>query len=232
MALFHRLQRAVPRACTYFDRRLVPAVRDAARFGKGRLLDVGCGTKPFENYFDVKQYVGIDVPSSEIRDSKRDISASGMQMPFKDGFFDTVLCTEVLEHVPEPHMLLTEINRVMKKGGCLILSTPQSWSTHGAPHDYYRYTEFGLWHLAKKSGFRVVSIKSTTGTFSLIGQFLSQFIWHTHSGWNSRSRVRYVFEVMLLPVCLFIQAAFLLLDKIYGNRGDVLNNVMVARKNS
>ncbi|CTQ63120.1 class I SAM-dependent methyltransferase [Roseibium album] len=79
-----------------------------------------------------------------------DIVMDACDLNFKDGTFDAVLMFEVLEHVPTPHLAVTEIHRVLKPGGHLYLSTPFVFGIHDAPHDYFRYTKFGLQFLFKE----------------------------------------------------------------------------------
>jgi len=76
-------------------------------------------------------------------------------MPFEPASFDTVICTQVAEHVPEPLRLFAECARVLRPGGHLILTTPQTEETHEQPHDYFRYTRYGLQYLAVAQGLHV-----------------------------------------------------------------------------
>ncbi|PWG74541.1 SAM-dependent methyltransferase, partial [Enterococcus hirae] len=79
----------------------------------------------------------------------------------RSGAFDTVLCTQVLEHVRDPKKALQELPRVLRPGGVLILSAPHLSMVHDAPHDYFRYTGFGLAELLDNCGFRAERIVPT-----------------------------------------------------------------------
>ena len=117
----------------------------------GTLLDIGCGEKPYLKYFlNIQKYVGIDYKiyskhkSSPI--GKPDMYfarnySKNFILPFKDKEFDHVVSFQVLEHHPEPDILMSEMRRVVKKGGYLVLTFPFIWSLHEAPHDYHRFTE-------------------------------------------------------------------------------------------
>jgi len=83
-------------------------------------------------------------------DRRPDIVMDACDLKFSDGTFDAVLMFEVLEHVPTPHLAAAEIHRVLKPGGYLYLSTPFVFGIHDAPHDYFRYTKFGLQFLFKE----------------------------------------------------------------------------------
>jgi SAM-dependent methyltransferase len=106
------------------------------------VLDVGCGKKPYQPFFFGKcnMYIGIDVSQSKFVD----VICSCDKLPFADNIFSVVLCTQVLEHVNEPKMMIDESCRVLKQNGLLFLSTHGNWPVHGAPQDYWRWTEYGL----------------------------------------------------------------------------------------
>src|SRR6185436_4985835 len=133
-------------------------IRNAFRqFGKtNRLLDLGCGNKPFYDLYSdyCESSVGIDVPESIHGLSKADLVYDGKKIPFPDGEFDYVLCTEVMEHTKEPSDFLSEIYRVLKNGGVLIMTTPFMVPLHEAPNDFFRFTNFALGYLADKTGFK------------------------------------------------------------------------------
>jgi SAM-dependent methyltransferase len=127
------------------------AVRDQVR---GDLLDVGCGEKPYEWIFgsQVERYVGCDWGATPHSLHHVDLLADAARLPFHDATFDTVLSTEVLEHVSDPARCVVELNRVLRPGGTLILTTPFLYWIHEAPHDYFRYTPYGLKALIRRAG--------------------------------------------------------------------------------
>ncbi len=101
-------------------------------FVKGELLDVGCGRCPYRRTFfaSARKYIGTDYLSDR---SHPDVISSALQIPFVANAFDTVVSTEVLEHVPNPLQAMREMRRVLKPGGFLILSTPMYWPRHEEP---------------------------------------------------------------------------------------------------
>ena len=145
----------------------------------GRLLDIGCGEKPYRDIFSshVDSYVGIDLPQTLHAKHVIDIFANAHYLPFEKGTFDTVLCLEVLEHGERPLEVLKEIYAVLKKGGVLILSTPQNYWLHNDPKDFYRFTQQGLIELVKEqAGFTISYIHSLGGTREFLIDFACKYI--------------------------------------------------------
>lgn len=128
---------------------------------QGRLLDVGCGNSPFRHLLNAAttHYQGVDVPAAEAfgYQNPDTVYYDGRVLPFADQAFDAVLCTEVLEHIPDPTETLREIQRVLKPGGLFIATIPWSARFHYQPHDYHRYTPSMLSQLFRD--FRDVTIE-------------------------------------------------------------------------
>jgi len=130
---------------------------------EGRLLDVGAGEGPWKDMLPpAVTYVGVDVAMAGDFGMTRQsgiIYYDGVKLPFADSSFEQVLCTEVLEHVSSPVSLLRDIHRVLAPGGLLILTVPWSARVHHLPHDYFRYTNFGLGTVLEEAGFSVQSME-------------------------------------------------------------------------
>jgi len=142
-----------------------------AKYGRGILIDIGCGKKPYKDIFSefVSHHIGIDNQKAPNVRSQMDLICNVYQIGLENEFCDVVLCTEVLEHLEDPRKAMLEMNRILKDGGVVILTVPLFWPIHEAPRDYYRYTEHGLRFLFQQAGFEVIEIKPLTGfivTFS------------------------------------------------------------------
>lgn len=148
----------------------------------GLLLDIGCGNRPYAPLFrTVTRYVGIDLPSHTMVPRCADVWASGLELPFVSERFDIVLCAQVLEHVPRPWQLIQEAFRVLRAGGRFVLTAPQTWGLHEEPHDYYRFTKYGLQYLLQSAGFELELLEARGGVFRMIGQtFLNFYYLRNH----------------------------------------------------
>jgi SAM-dependent methyltransferase len=165
----------------YLIRRgLYREIRITAPALNGILLDFGCGRKPYKNLFKVDQYIGVDIEQSghshEL--SEVDVYYDGKTIPFPDGHFDSVFCSEVFEHVFELDRILSEINRVMKKNGKMLFTVPFVWNDHEIPYDFGRYTTFGISYLMEKHGFKVIEINKSTNFVQTIVQLWILYIFH------------------------------------------------------
>lgn len=204
-------------------RQLEKEIAVSSSVAKGLLLDAGCGNKPYARFFKgkVDGHIGIDMGSFLVDEN---LDAFGMlqALPFRDSSFSTLLCTEALQHVPLPHEVIREFYRVLKKGGCLILSTTQMWHITNAPYDSYRFTEYGLNFLAEYAGFKMRHHKSLGSFWMRMGL---KFCYFVHK-FNR-------FKVVDLPIRLFLiipQIFFLLMDKIFFDKKDVINHLIVLEK--
>lgn len=184
---------------------------------KNQLLDLGCGVKPFKEIYSpfCMESIGIDVASSPHAKTKVDIIYDGKNIPFENSRFDYVLCTEVMEHVPEPAAFLREIHRVMKPDGILIMTTPFLVPLHEEPHDFYRYTKHGIRYLLTGSGYQLEHIESFCGYGGVLIAFLVQpqlKIWNKISKWLNAKMVYsalnpIIFLGVVLPQLIYLLAA-------------------------
>jgi len=148
----------------------------------GKCIDIGCGDMPFRPLIKkhVTQYDSIDI-EKRVPDVTYLADIQDMSIIASDSY-DSALCLEVLAHVSNPLKAITEIHRIMKKGAKLVCSVPHLSRLHEEPHDYYRFTKYGLKYLFENSGFHIVSIEPTGGMFCFLGHQLSTLfllpVWH------------------------------------------------------
>jgi SAM-dependent methyltransferase len=131
---------------------------------KGRVLDIGAADRWLEPHIPkTVEYWALDYPATgqDMYGAKPDVFADGAQLPFADQTFTTVFCLEVLEHVPYPVQVMDEIARVLKPGGLAYISMPFLYPLHDAPHDFQRYTSYGLRRNAENARLEVISIQAS-----------------------------------------------------------------------
>jgi SAM-dependent methyltransferase len=144
----------------------------------GKLLDIGCGKMPYRDYIssksNIQEYAGLDIESALEYDElvRPDYTWDGINMPFEDNSFNCAIGTEVLEHCPEPEVVLKETWRVLKPDGLFFFTVPFLWNLHEVPHDEYRYTPYSLERHLRNSGFTNIDIKPTGGWHLAMAQMV------------------------------------------------------------
>jgi len=140
----------------------------------GTLLDLGCGHLPYRPIYQnlFKRVVTADLDLRTVIDARSDAQALG----FKDQSFDVVLFAEVIEHVPNPAVAMSEIARVLKPKGVVLLTWPFMHPLHELPHDYARYTEFGMANLLEGAGLKIELLTRRGDVVTLLFALVEQFI--------------------------------------------------------
>jgi SAM-dependent methyltransferase len=199
------------------------------KYAKGKLLDIGCGNKPYEIWTTGKitEYVGCDVVQSS--SNKVDVMCEANNIPLENNSFDTVLSTQVIEHVEDHQGLVNEAYRLLKQDGYFILSGPMYWNLHEEPHDFFRFTKYGFKYILEKAGFEVCEIVSNGGAWATLGQVIN----HTFEFRNNKANkvakgIKYLFRKLKLYV--LVNKVFCYLDAKDFNTVNTMNYVVVARK--
>jgi SAM-dependent methyltransferase len=164
--------------CVYDRAPILKFVQSAATTlpAGARVLDAGSGSAPYRELFTAFEYVTADWPNSPHAEAEQaDITCSLDAIPVAGTSFDAVLCTQVLEHVPEPRDVLRELHRVLVPGGRLWMTVPFVWELHEEPYDFYRYTHHGVRRIVKDAGFEVLSVSPLSGYFTSIAALLRQY---------------------------------------------------------
>jgi SAM-dependent methyltransferase len=195
---------------------------------EGDILDFGCGSKPYESLFiKAKSYIGVDMQASgyDHKDSKIDFCYDGKVIPLPDDSFDAVVCFEVLEHIFNIEEVLGEIRRVLKPNGQILISIPFAWNEHLIPHDFARYTSYGIRHVLEKNGFSVVEItKSTTYFLAVCQMFIAYLSQHVSP--ESRIPAKLFQIVFIFPLTVIS----LFLDRLLPKRYEYFCDSIVLGK--
>lgn len=166
----------VARYVMHFEAEIERSVSEfAAGLPKGaRVLDAGAGEGSYREQFKSQRYCGLDlgVGDGAWDYSKLDVLGDLSLLPFRDGAFEATLNVVTLEHVREPARVLEELARVLASGGSLLVIAPHEWEEHQQPHDYFRYTRYGLRYLLERAGFRDIQVQPVGGFFRLLSRRL------------------------------------------------------------
>lgn len=224
---FHRGRRGFN--YSIFDAGDRQMVRLQDRF-RGTLLDLGCGERDYEAFLSChcERYVGVDWAQSMHAHVADIVADLNRPLPFADAAVDTVTCLSVLEHLREPATLLAEAARVLRPGGHLVLQVPFMWHVHEAPHDYFRYTGYGLEYLLQRAGFDAIEIVPTTGFWQMWTLKLNYQLVRLARlrGWGGR-----LAALFLAPLFRLDQWLALRLDRVWGaTAGETAGYFASARK--
>ncbi|MFC1808450.1 class I SAM-dependent methyltransferase [Candidatus Omnitrophota bacterium] len=143
----------------------------------GKTIDVGCGDMQYKDIIRAKVGEYDTVDKTKKKDAVK-FQGDAQDLHFiADGTYDTVISTSVLEHLPNPFKAMSEMSRILKKGGTLIVTAPMICQLHEEPYDFYRFTKYGFEFMLKDSGFEVQKIIPQAGIFSFLGhQFSMLFV--------------------------------------------------------
>lgn len=156
----------------YFVTKFVEKISRLVKPGES-ILDAGAGECVYKGYFNHAEYKSSDycVGDEEWDYKHIDYVCRLHEIPVEDNTFDNILCTQTLEHVPNPKEVIGELYRVLKPGGKLFLTAPLFHQEHQTPYDFYRYTQYGLRYLLEENGFEVKSIEHGGGFLLVAGNY-------------------------------------------------------------
>ncbi|MEO8595691.1 MAG: class I SAM-dependent methyltransferase [Candidatus Solibacter sp.] len=227
-SLAYRLPRVLRRHILHFETEIADAVDAFARElpANARVLDAGSGEGQYRHHFAGKRYTGVDLAIGDAAwdYSKVDALADLTALPFPDGTFAAAVHIVTIEHLPEPARALGEIARTLAPGGLLLVAAPHEWEVHQAPHDYFRYTRYGLAHLLQQAGFEIRQMQPAGGYFRLLARRLLNGLQFFTGG------IRWLWfvpaAILLVPPALILP----LLDSLDRDRNFTLGYVCIARK--
>lgn len=215
----------------FFIRRgLLNGIRKYSNQLHGRLLDFGCGAKPYKKFFNVEKYFGVDIIDRghphEDELEEIDVYYDGKRLPFKDEVFDSLFSSEVFEHLFNLDDILKELKRVLKKGGRALFTVPFVWDEHETPYDYGRYSSFGIKYLLEKHGFKVIALEKSTKYLETVFQ-----LWNLYLYYKLYTRNKYVnILINVLFISPFTIAGILAACILPNNKSLYNNNIVLVEK--
>lgn len=178
-----------------------------------KILDIGAWDCDYRKFFSKLKYYSQDVIQNKanIIDYVCDICEHN---DIASESFDYILCTQVLEHLKEPSEAFGEFNRILKKGGLLFLTTNMCYEEHMIPHDYFRFTKYGLRYLGEKNGFKLKHIAPHGGIFQVIARIANTLPITLFFKRDSRTYYLYI-VIFTVPIFVFNLVCYFLdfLDK-------------------
>lgn len=200
------------------NRQLKKSILKSIPYIHGKCVDIGSGNSPYKKFIlkNVSEYIAVDkgsVHQHMFQTSKEKfLDADIKNLPLDDKSVDTILLTQVLEHIDEPFKALDEVKRVIKDDGIIILSVPFIYHAHATPYDYYRFSEYGLKKICETYNFEIIEFHYQGYLGTTIFSILNGFIWEL------ASKYKYLRNFILLPLLLIIfsinNCFGMLLDKI------------------
>jgi SAM-dependent methyltransferase len=213
--------------------RIDKAVRLAAESAYGTLLDVGCGSKPYLSLFApiVDIYIGLEYsPESGYRENRADLCADAAALPLADETIDTILCTEVMEHVPNPERTIAEFARVLRRGGVVITTAPFVYPIHDK-YDFFRYSPDGLKAIMERYGLTVEKVKPLSGTAVTLAAMFNQYWYDIGFIWT---KWLYPFGIIIRPLlwllCFIVNVLGGIFETILPSQHLSFNHLTIARK--
>jgi SAM-dependent methyltransferase len=226
--LAYRLPRPLRRHVLHFEAEIEDAVRAFASAlpAGARVLDAGAGEAQYASHFSRQRYYAVDlaVGDQAWNYSHLDAIADLTALPFRGSAFAAAVHIVTLEHLREPGCALAELARVLAPGSTLLLAAPQDWEVHQAPHDYFRYTRYGLKYLLQQSGFEVQELRASGGYFRLLARRLLNGLQFFAGGFRWLGFIPAA--ILLVPPALILPW----FDSLDRDRNFTLGYICLARK--
>lgn len=204
-----------------------------------KVLDAGAGEAPFRPLFRHTHYQSADFTKVNKPYETPTYVCDLAAVPVIDGYYDYILFTQVLEHLPEPANVLQELQRLLRPGGKILITGPLFFEEHEQPYDFYRYTQYGFRYLIEKVGLSIERLEWLEGYYGTVGYQLNRI--GQYLPWRPQN-FRGSLERLLLPIFMAKMKIFCLLTSILFHRlelrykhvatGYPKNYVVIASKRS
>jgi len=199
---------------------------------KSKVLDIGCGLKPYKHYFLHCDYCGIDVEKSgrEPQFKKPDLFFDGINIPFNDEYFDAIICTQVLEHCCHPDALVSEMYRVLKKESLLLATVPFIWGEHEAPYDFRRYSTFGIQRVFSEANFKIVRLNKLSSGLEAIKALVSSEINNYNINIDKQNGNLFIKKAFKIIASILWRLQLILWSRLYVFNRIYIDNLIIVTK--
>ena len=204
---------------------LFESISKYKNFIGGKILDFGCGQKPYVDLFDFTEYIGLELNDQSY--SRADLFYDGKEIPFKEKEFDSVVSFQVLYQCDDIDFCLNQIKRVLKDNGSLLISLPFMWFD-GGDNPERRFSAYEIKNLLNRNGFKILNQSLTcnnlSSTFVLINSFINTEI-------TNKIPLRIIRIFLRLIICTFLNTLSLISYKITPRTSNIyLNRIILAKK--
>mgnify|MGYP001594880018 CR=1 FL=1 len=200
-------------------------IKRYAHYITGVVLDAGSGEgERYKKFLNFDKYVKLDINFV----NKPNIIGSVENIPAESESFDSIISTQVLEHVKNPRKTIEEFYRVLKPGGYCLITVPQMNEIHEEPDDYFRFTKYGLEEIFKNSDFKIILIDQRGGFWATNAQIKTRYIIDLFR-LNKVRLLRWILE----PFIWFNGWAAIVFDKIdksKASRSHAIGWLIIAQK--
>lgn len=153
---------------------LYEAIVQYSHYLTGKCMDFGCGMQPYKRLLSVDEYVGVEIATDDKR--KGIVYYDGHTLPFDNEEFDSIISSEVFEHVSNIEEIIIELKRVLKGGGIMLVTVPFAYPKHCWPFDYRRYTSQGIKQLMENAGFKCIECRPCSNYWECIAQLKNVYL--------------------------------------------------------
>lgn len=196
------------------------------------LLDFGAWESPYKELIKCDKYITLDIEQSWHDNTKNDINYfyDWKKIPFDDNTFDTIISTQVFEHISNLDEIIIELYRVLKKGWKAYFTVPFSWEEHEIPFDFYRFTHYWIKIFLEKAWFKTISIQKSWNYIQVIFQYIICYLLSLFSNFKNN-----YLKILFIPIKIIIIFVFnilaLLLSLILPNNNKVyFDNIILVTK--
>jgi SAM-dependent methyltransferase len=209
----------------YHAYRIIKFIRRAAEEidREGRVvIDIGAGAGAYKEYFTHCSYLMQDIKQNDRGsiDFVCDIVDGAQAIPSESA--DAIITTQVLEHIRDPHEAFRTFARILKPGGKIFLTTHMAFEEHMKPHDYFRFTKYGLQYLGEQAGLKMTHFETHGGVFQLLNYLIGTLPIRLFLS-KREGVIYYVYIALATPFLILSGATAELLDMIDGDREITLN---------